>query len=160
MRHPEFSIFAVRLGRAFGGVENAISAMEKAELDKSLLHLQDKNGLPIQILRVLVSKNGVWKFTSSEMAEEIIKNMEAAGEKDDKTAGFVNARKVGKVGGLKSPIKNLQQHGGAKNEKNCTERTDGESSSANILEAARIKEEGGPATPATQRALLWSRGPV
>ena len=62
--------------------------------------------------------------------------------------------------GLKSPIENLQQHGGAKKEKNCTERTDGESSSANTLEAARIKEEGGPATPATQQAPLWSRGPV
>lgn len=64
------------------------------------------------------------------------------------------------LGGLKSPIKNLQQHGGEEKEKNCTERTDGETSSADTLEAARIKEEGGPATPATWRAPLWSRGLV
>lgn len=64
------------------------------------------------------------------------------------------------LGGLKSPIKNLQQHGGEEKEKNCTERTDGETSSANTPEAARIKEEGGPATPATWRAPLWSRGLV
>lgn len=45
-------------------------------------------------------------------------------------------------------------------EKNCAERTDGENSSANTLEAARIKEEGGPATPATRQAPLWACGPV
>ena len=97
MRHPEFSTFAVRLGRATGHVQDAISAMEKAEMDKSLLPLQDKNGLPLQILKVLVDKNGVWKFTAKEMADEIIRRMEADGESDDKTSSFVNSRKVGKA---------------------------------------------------------------
>lgn len=97
MRHPEFSNFAVRLGRAFGHEDDVVSALKRAELDKSLLPLQDKNGLPIQILRVLIDKKGVWKFTSSEMAEAIIEKMKEAGEADDKTDSFVNSRKVGKA---------------------------------------------------------------
>ncbi len=97
MRHPEFSNFAVRLGRAAGCADDAIAAMKKAELDKSLLPLQDKNGLPIQILRVLIDRNGVWKFTSSEMAQAIIEKMKESGEADDQTDSFVNSRKVGKA---------------------------------------------------------------
>ena len=97
MRHPEFSNFAVRLGRAAGCENDAIAAMKKAELDKSLLPLQDKNGLPLQILKVLIDKNGVWKFTSSEMAQAIIDKMKESGEADDQTSSFVNSRKVGKA---------------------------------------------------------------
>lgn len=97
MRHPEFSDFAVRLGRACGREDDAISALKKAELDKSLLPLQDKNGLPLQILRVLIDKNGVWEFTSSEMAQAIINKMTESGETDDQTGSFVNSRKVGKA---------------------------------------------------------------
>lgn len=97
MRHPEFSNFAVRLGRACGCENDAIAAMKKAELDKSLLPLQDKNGLPIQILRVLIDKKGIWKFTANEMAQAIIGKMKESGETDDKTDTFVNSRKVGKA---------------------------------------------------------------
>lgn len=97
MRHPEFSNFSVRLGRAARCADYAIAAMKKAELDKSLLPLQDKNGLPLQILKVLIDKNGVWKFTSSELAQAIIDKMKESGEADDKTSAFVNSRKVGKA---------------------------------------------------------------
>ena len=97
MRHPEYSNFAVRLGRAAECENDAIAAMKKAELDKSLLPLQDKNGLPLQILRVLIDKNGVWKFTSSEMAQAIVEKMKDSGEADDQTDSFVNSRKVGRA---------------------------------------------------------------
>lgn len=97
MRHPEFSNFAVRLGRAFGAADAAIAALKKAELDKSLLPLQDKNGLPLQILRVLLDKGGVWTFNSREMSDAILAKMRESGEADDQTTTFVNSRKVGKA---------------------------------------------------------------
>lgn len=95
MRHPEFSNFSIHISRALKCENDAVQAMQKAELDKSLLPLQDKNGIPIHILRVLIAKNGVWKFTSQEMVEAIIEDMKTRGEYDDKTSNFINARRVG-----------------------------------------------------------------
>ncbi len=95
MRHPEFSTFSVRVSRALKCENDAIQAMKKAELDKSLLPLQDKNGIPIHILRVLVAKNGVWEFTSQQLYDAIIEDIKSRGEYDDKTSSFINTRRVG-----------------------------------------------------------------
>lgn len=62
------------------------------------------------------------------------------------------------LGGLKSPIKNVYKYGGEEKEKNCTERTDGETSSANTIGGSKDQKSScGPATPA-MAAPLWSRG--
>lgn len=60
------------------------------------------------------------------------------------------------LGGLKSPIKNLQQHGGEERRK--LHRKTEETSSADTLEAARIKRRRWSSNTSHMAAPLWSRG--
>lgn len=98
MRHPEYSNFGIRVGRA-GGFENeARAAMGFAELNKSLLPLKnDESHIAPEILSVLLDKKGVFTFYSGDMAGAICTRKEAAGESDDKTKEYFNSRRVGKA---------------------------------------------------------------
>ena len=98
MRHPEFSNFGIRVGRAGGFEAEARAAMGFAELNKSLLPLKnDESHIAPEILSVLLEVNGVLTFHSNDMADAIVKRKEAAGESDDKTKEYFNSRRVGKA---------------------------------------------------------------
>lgn len=98
MRHPEFSNFGIRVGRAGGFEAEARAAMGFAELNKSLLPLKnDESNIAPELLNVLLELKGEWIFYSHEMAEAIVKRKEAAGENDDKTKDYFNNRRVGKA---------------------------------------------------------------
>ncbi len=96
MRHPEFSNFGIRVGRAGGFELEARSAMGFAELNKSLLPLKnDESHIAQEILAVLLARKGVWECYANDMATEIVKRKEEAGESDDKTVDYFNSRRVG-----------------------------------------------------------------
>ena len=98
MRHPEYSNFGIRVGRAGGFEDEARAAMGFAELNKSLLPLKnDESHIAPEILAVLLDSKGVLTFHSGDMADAICKRKEAAGESDDKTTEYFNSRRVGKA---------------------------------------------------------------
>ena len=98
MRHPEFSNFGIRVGRAGGFEIEARAAMGFAELNKALLPLKnDESNIAPEILAVLLAKNGVWTFYSNEMVDAIVARKEASGESDDKTKEYFNNRRIGKA---------------------------------------------------------------
>lgn len=97
MRHPEFSNFGIRIGRAGGFEEEARAAMGFAELNKALLPLKnDETNVAQEILAVLLEKQGVFEFFANELVAAIIKRKEEAGEADEKTSEYFNNRRVGK----------------------------------------------------------------
>lgn len=96
-RHPEYSSFGIRIGRAGGFEQDARAAMGFAEINKALLPLKnDETNIAQEILAVLIEKKGEWKFFSNELADAIVKRKEDAGESDDKTKEYFNTRRVGK----------------------------------------------------------------
>ena len=98
MRHPEYSNFGIRVGRAGGFETEARAAMGFAELNKALLPLKnDESNIAPEILNVLLDKKGVWKFFSNDMVDAIIERKEALGEADDKTKDYFNNRRIGKA---------------------------------------------------------------
>lgn len=98
MRHPEFSNFGIRVGRAGGFETEARAALGFAELNKALLPLKnDESNIAPEILNVLLDKKGVWKFHSDEMADAIVERKEAVGESDEKTKDYFNNRRIGKA---------------------------------------------------------------
>lgn len=97
MRHPEFSNFGIRIGRAGGFEEEARAAMGFAELNKALLPLKnDETNVAQEILAVLLEKQGVFDFFTNELVDAIVKRKEEAGEADEKTREYFNNRRVGK----------------------------------------------------------------
>ena len=98
MRHPEFSNFGIRVGRAGGFEAEARAAMGFAELNKSLLPLKnDESHIAPEILAVLLARKGVYTCFSNDMADAIVAQKEASGESDDKTKEYFNSRRVGKA---------------------------------------------------------------
>lgn len=98
MRHPAFSNFGIRIGRACGFEKEARDAMGYAELNKALLPIKnDESNIAQEIYKVLLSRKGEWIFYSNDMSDAIVKQKEAAGESDDKTADYYNNRRVGKA---------------------------------------------------------------
>ena len=96
-RHPEYSSFGIRIGRAGGFETEARAAMGFAEINKALLPLKnDETNIAQEILAVLLEKRGEWKFFSNELADAIVKRKEDAGESDEKTKEYFNTRRVGK----------------------------------------------------------------
>ena len=96
-RHPEYSSFGIRVGRAGGFEQDARAAMGFAEINKALLPLKnDETNIAQEILAVLIEKQGDWKFFSNELADAIVKRKEDAGESDEKTKEYFNTRRVGK----------------------------------------------------------------
>ena len=97
MRHPEFSNFGIRIGRAGGFEIEARAAMGFAELNKALLPLKnDESHIAPEILAVLLERGGVWEFHTNELVDAIIEHKKKAEEFDDKTEEYFNTRRVGK----------------------------------------------------------------
>ena len=96
MRHPDYSTFSIRLGRVGGFYDGAVAAMTSAEMDKAVLPLQN-DAIAKEILSVLVAKDGVWKFTSQEMTDAIIKRQHESEEYDSKTDEIFSCRRIGKT---------------------------------------------------------------
>lgn len=93
-RHPDYGMFSVRCGRAFGDEQGVIEALGAAEADKCLLPLRN-DLITREVLKVLQSNNWHLKFTSGEMSKMIIASM---GElSDEKTAMLYSSRKIGKA---------------------------------------------------------------
>jgi len=98
MRHPEFSHFGIRLGRAGGFEDEARGAMGFAELNKALLPLKnDESHIAPEILAVLLDRKGEWQFMTNELVEAIITRKESVGEADEKTREYFNTRRVGRA---------------------------------------------------------------
>ena len=93
-RHPDFGIFSVRCGRAFGDESAVVEALGAAEAEKCLLPLRN-DAIAREILKVLERENGSLRFTSGQMSERILSGMDD--EPDEKTKAFYSSRKVGKT---------------------------------------------------------------
>lgn len=96
-RHPDYGVFAVRCGRAFGDEAGAIHAMEAAELDKALLPLLNDT-IAKEVVAILRAQEpvGSLRFTASDMSEAIIKRF-GDDESDDNTRKIYGARRIGKA---------------------------------------------------------------
>jgi len=96
-RHPDYGVFAVRCGRAFGDEMGAVAAMEAAELDKALLPLLNDT-VAKEIVAVLRAQEpvGSMRFTASDMSDAIIKRF-GDDESDDNTKKIYGARRIGKA---------------------------------------------------------------
>ena len=96
-RHPDYGVFAVRCGRAFGDEMGAVAAMEAAELDKALLPLLNDT-VAKEIVAVLRAQEpvGSMRFTASDMSDAIIKRF-GDDESDDNTKKIYGARRIGKT---------------------------------------------------------------
>lgn len=93
-RHPDFGIFSVRCGRAFGNEPEVVQALGAAEAEKCLLPLRN-DLVAREILRALEKFGGTMRFTSGDMSARIIAMMDD--EPDEKTKAMFSARKVGKT---------------------------------------------------------------
>ena len=96
-RHPDYGVFAVRCGRAFGDEMGAVAAMEAAELDKAQLPLLNDT-VAKEIVAVLRAQEpvGSMRFTASDMSDAIIKRF-GDDESDDNTKKIYGARRIGKA---------------------------------------------------------------
>ncbi len=96
-RHPDYGVFAVRCGRAFGDEPGAIHAMEAAELDKALLPLLNDT-IAKEIVAVLRAQEpvGSMRFTATDMADAIIQRF-GDDDSDDNTKKIYGARRIGKA---------------------------------------------------------------
>lgn len=96
-RHPDYGVFAVRCGRAFGDEAGAIQAMETAEIDKAALPLLNDT-VAKEIVAVLRGANtpGSLRFTASDMSDMIIKRF-GDDESDDNTKKIYGPRRIGKA---------------------------------------------------------------
>ncbi len=96
-RHPDYGVFAVKCGRAFGDEAGAIQAMETAEIDKAALPLLN-DVVAKEIVAVLREQTtpGSLRFTASDMSEMIIKRF-GDDESDDNTKKIYGPRRIGKA---------------------------------------------------------------
>lgn len=93
-RHPDYGIFSVRCGRAFGDEDGVVRALESAELTKSLLPLRN-DFICKEVLLALARHGNQWKFTAGDMSLDILNHL--ADEPDEKTKAAFGARRVGKA---------------------------------------------------------------
>ena len=96
-RHPDYGVFAVRCGRAFGDERGAIQAMETAEIDKAALPLLNDT-VAKEIVAVLRGQPtpGSLRFTASDMSDMIIKRF-GDDDSDDNTKKIYGPRRIGKA---------------------------------------------------------------
>jgi hypothetical protein len=95
-RHPDFAVFAVRIGRALGREADAIAALRAAESDKSRLCLEN-DPVGVALLTMIEDGKG-FVGTAAELLDELAKNDRDFGE-DAKGAGgtrFWTAKRLGK----------------------------------------------------------------
>jgi len=69
-RHPDFAILSVRLGRAMGRENDAISALKNAEIDKSAFNLENDD-VGISIIG-LMENDGSFSGTASDLLTKLI----------------------------------------------------------------------------------------
>jgi hypothetical protein len=86
-RHPDFSAFAVRIGRALNRETEMIAAMKTAEADKSLFCLEN-DPIGAALLAVLATGE-TFHGTAAELREKIINT-------DPELADKLSARRLGK----------------------------------------------------------------
>ena len=94
-RHPDYGIFSVRCGRAFGDEAGVVEALGAAEAEKCLLPLRN-DPVAREILSVLERADGRMRFTGGQMSDMILARMDD-GEPDEKAKAFYSSRKVGKA---------------------------------------------------------------
>lgn len=94
-RHPDYGIFSVRCGRAFGDESGVVEALGAAEAEKCLLPLRN-DPVAREILSVLERADGRMRFTGGQMSDMILARMDD-GEPDEKAKAFYSSRKVGKA---------------------------------------------------------------
>jgi len=92
-RHPDYGIFSVKCGRAFGDEQGVVHALGHAEAEKALLPLINDT-IAKEILGVLMRENCSMRFTAAEMSQRILADMD--GEPDEKTKQMYGARRVAK----------------------------------------------------------------
>lgn len=86
-RHPDFSTFAQKIGRAIGCEAEAIAALKSAEADKSRFNLENDD-IGAALLDFMHGR-GEWRGTADELHK-------ALGESDAFILEHSNARKIGK----------------------------------------------------------------
>lgn len=94
-RHPDYGIFSVRCGRAFGDEAGVVEALGAAEAEKCLLPLRN-DPVAREILSVLERADGRMRFTGGQMSDLILARLDD-GEPDEKAKAFYSSRKVGKA---------------------------------------------------------------
>ncbi len=92
-RHPDYGIFSVKCGRAFGNEQGVVNALGHAEAEKALLPLLNDT-IAKEILGVLMRENCTMRFTAAEMSQRILSGMD--GEPDEKTKQMFGPRRVAK----------------------------------------------------------------
>jgi len=92
-RHPDYGIFSVRCGRAFGDENGVIEALGAAEADKCLLPLRN-DAVTREIMIVFEEHGYSMRFTGGEMSQMILARMD---EPDDKIRQIYSSRRVGKA---------------------------------------------------------------
>lgn len=97
LRHPEFAEFAVRCGRAMGCESEAIRALSRAEIEKSVLPIMNDT-VAKEVVAVLITQPevGNLSFTAGEMSDMIIKRIDDD-DADDKTKTIYGSRRIGKA---------------------------------------------------------------
>lgn len=92
-RHPDFGEFSIRLGRAFGDEAGVVRALGGVEVDKLLLPIQN-DAVAAEIWAALEAREFKWRWTSQEMADDIIARL--GDEADEKAKSIYSARRIGK----------------------------------------------------------------
>jgi hypothetical protein len=92
-RHPDFATFALRCAEAIGKRREAESALMQAELDKTLIVLQNAE-VARDVLSFLRSVNGKWDGKASELAKEIWPDLYDADDRAIRSAGSEVAKIV------------------------------------------------------------------
>ena len=93
-RHPDYGEFSVRVGRAIGDEEGAVTALGAAEADKAMLPLLN-DAVTKEIMGFLNDNNWEWSGTAGELSEKIIEKQGDDG--DDKTKSIYSSRRIGKA---------------------------------------------------------------
>ena len=93
-RHPDYGEFSVRVGRAIGDEEGAVTALGAAEADKAMLPLLN-DVVTKEIMGFLNDNNWEWSGTAGELSEKIIEKQGDDG--DDKTKSIYSSRRIGKA---------------------------------------------------------------
>lgn len=97
-RHPAYSNFSIRLGRAFGNEAGVIRALSTAEIEKAVLPLMN-DAVAKEIVAVLMSQEPVaanFSFSASEMSKAIVERL-GEEDTDEKTRTIFGSRRIGKT---------------------------------------------------------------
>ena len=85
-RHPDFGEFSIRLGRAFGDEAGVVRALGGVEVDKLLLPIQN-DSVAAEIWAALEAREFKWRWTSQEMADDIIARLGDEADEKAKSKG-------------------------------------------------------------------------